>query len=440
MHLEAGQSFLLLTQGCKVNQYETQAIREAWLRQGLREVHSTDQADVVLINSCAVTERAVLDLGKLVRNLGSSKPAPWIVITGCAVEADQERVKNLPGVKAVIAQRNKAQLAQFDSCSQPLAPPDQDIFPNLDISNYYRARAVLKIQDGCSHGCTYCIIPQTRGASVSRKPEAVLAEARRLLTTGIRELSLCGINLRHYGRDLQPRQDFWNLLYTVDKALSPEWLGQARLRLSSLEPSDLNAKALETLKACQLISPHLHISLQSGSKDVLRRMGRGHYGPEDIFSFLEGLRAVWPVFGLGADIITGFPGETEELFAQTQDVVRRLPLTYAHIFPYSERPGTAAAKFSGSVPGHIRRQRAKDLRALVSTKRQVFLRSLLHQTMTVVPENNNQGVNEFYIECQIKGPFCPPRQPILVRANALGQTGLVVSPLSTPTNTPGTTP
>ena len=423
MGREPGQLFYLATQGCKVNQYESQALRESFLADGLMETHDPALADMVLVNSCAVTERAVLDLAKLVRGFAALSPRPRIVVAGCAVEADRERILAFEAVDEVIAQRDKATLGRHGEEAGP--------FPSLRISDYNRSRAVIKVQDGCSHGCTYCIIPSTRGRSVSREPREVVAEAGRLLEAGIRELSLCGINLRHYGRDLSPRMDFWDLLAAVDTALAPRWAGRARLRIGSLEPADLHAKALETLAASRLMSPHLHLSLQSGSPEVLRRMGRGHYGPEDIFGFLDELGKVWPVYGLGADFIAGFPGETEAHARETLDVVERLPLTYAHVFPYSERPGTPAATFKGSVPGHVRRERAKALREVVERKRAAFLHRLLGlASMNVVLEDGGTGMNELYVECAVEGAAPGhARELVAVRAVRVARSGLIVRPL-----------
>jgi len=413
MRREPGQLFFLTTQGCKVNQYESQSIREALVADGLMETHDPSLADIVLINSCAVTERAVLDLAKLVRGFATADPKPWIVVAGCAVEADRERILALCLVDEVIAQKDKAALVRMGE------PPAA--FPALSISGYNRARGVIKVQDGCSHGCTYCIIPATRGRSVSRPPAEVIDEAVRLLDSGIREISLCGINLRHYGRDLPETTDFWDLLAQVDQALSPRWAGRARLRLGSLEPGDLNAKALSTLAQSRLMTPHLHISLQSGSPEVLRRMGRGHYGLEQIFAFLHDLRDIWPVFGLGADLIAGFPGESQTHADETLQVIKRLPLSYAHVFPYSERPGTPAALFKGAVPGHLRRERAKALRREVGRKRADFLRELLKlPVMDVVLEEGGTGVNEFYVECSISD--APPQARELLRVIPTGLT------------------
>ncbi len=173
------------------------------------------------------------------------------------------------------------------------------------------------------------------------------------------------------------------------------------------------------------MTPHLHISLQSGSPEVLRRMGRGHYGPEEIFDFLEGLREIWPAFGLGADLITGFPGETQKHTRETLEVVKRLPLSYAHVFPYSERPGTPAALFKDSVPGHIRRERAKALRQEVALKRAAFLRDLLQlPAMEVALEENGTGMNEFYVECTVSDAPSHTRELLRVVPTGLSSSGL----------------
>lgn len=415
MRHDPGQFFFIATQGCKVNQYESQAIRESLVADGLMETADQALADIVLINSCAVTERAVLDLTKLVRSFATLDPKPWIVVAGCAVEADRERILGMGLVDEVITQKEKAGLGR------------KGAGPAVSISGYNRARGVIKVQDGCSHGCTYCIIPSTRGKSVSRPPEDVIAEASRLLESGIREISLCGINLRHYGRDLSPAKDFWDLLAQVDRALAPRWEGRARLRLGSLEPGDLSAKALSTLAESRLMTPHLHISLQSGSPEVLRRMGRGHYGPEEIFIFLDGLESIWPVFGLGADLIAGFPGETQRHADETLAVVKRLPLSYAHVFPYSERPGTPAARFKDVVPGHVRRERAKALRGEVARKRTDFLGRLLEfPAMSVALEDGGTGMNEFYVECTVSDAPSKAYELLRVAPSGLTSAGLRV--------------
>lgn len=489
-------SFYLATLGCKVNQYESHALREAWSARGWQEAERPEQAEVILVNSCAVTARAVADVRNAVRRLHRAAPESAIIVTGCAAEVLEKELADLPGVRAVIGQSRKEELLA-DFRGRVLAPEDfrsvkahsgahsaapvlekkkgrgAAPFPAFAVSGYDRSRAVLKVQDGCSHGCTYCIVPLARGRARSRTAEDSLSEARRLLAAGFREIVISGVNLRQYGRDLPgtsgrgdaPGDDFWDLLAWLDRELGPEWAGQARLRVSSLEPGQLGSKALDVLGASRMAAPHLHLSLQSGSPSVLRRMGRGHYDPATLPEFFARLRTVWPVFGLGADLLTGFPGESEAEFREGLELCQALPLTYAHVFPYSRRPGTAAAAMDGQLPPALKKERAAALRAMVRDKKQAFLHSLLGQPlMRVVFEDRGEppgddaagngsgddaagekgakpeatapafwrGVNEFYADCRLdaantegvsNAPPLPrvltPVRPVRVEADAL---------------------
>jgi MiaB/RimO family radical SAM methylthiotransferase len=306
-------------------------------------------------------------------------------------QADKHLLRDHPGLTSI------SELRAEKTISRP--------FPNFSIAGYKRTRGVIKIQDGCSHGCTYCIIPSTRGRSVSREPQEILDEIERLFLAGVYEISLCGINLRHFGRDLHPVTDLWELLEAIEKRFGPAWRSRARVRLSSLEPSELTNKGLKALKMSSLVCPHLHISLQSGSPQILRRMGRGHYSPEMVLDFVDRLRQIWPVFALGADIITGFPGETPEHFQETLACVRQLPLTYAHVFPYSERPGTPAALFEDQVSHTERTTRAAAIRAVVEEKKQNFIRSLAQDsTLDVIFEDGIKGMSQFYVPCLLTSP------------------------------------
>ncbi len=422
------QKFYVSTMGCKINQYESEALSEAWRALGLIETQAPEDAQVLLVNSCAVTSRAVGDLRALLRRLRKASPGARIVVTGCAAQVLGPELAALPGVDEVVSQDRKAELlsgpfghvVSFEGVSLVSAVAPRP-FPPFQIAAFRRARAVVKVQDGCSHGCTYCIVPLTRGPSVSREPGEVLSEMRRLLEAGYRELVLSGVNLRQYGRDLAQQQDFWDLLSRVERELAPEWAGRARLRLSSVEPGQLTAKALDVLGASRLVAPHLHLSLQSGDPEVLRRMGRGHYRPERVLEFLGGLRGIWPRLGLGADLLTGFPGETAAQFENTCAFVRALPLTYAHVFPFSSRPGTPAAEWPDLLPKDERTVRAARLRGLAEAKRRAFNRELaaLPRLLVLVEHGSVQkggqkgGVCEFYAPCvvrpgnQASGPFAP---------------------------------
>ncbi len=415
------QTFYTLTLGCKINQYETQAIIEAFQAQGRVLVGDPARAGLILVNSCAVTANAVNDLRQAVRRLHRENPAAEIVVTGCAAQVLGQELADLPGVARVVAQERKAELL-----GRAVAPGWQP----FAISGFGRARPVLKVQDGCSHRCTYCVVPLARGRSVSREPGEVLAEAARLLDAGYRELILSGVNLRQYGADLAGTPDFWDLLAALERELAPRWAGRARLRLSSLEPGQLGDKALETLAGSRLVCPHLHLSLQSGDAEILRRMGRGHYRPGQALEFTTRLKEVWPVFGLGADLLVGFPGETEAHFANTLSLARDLPLSYAHVFPYSPRPGTAAAEMPGQVAPEDKKSRAARLRAATSAKKRAFVKALSagREFSVLVEEAGGEGLSEHYAPCRVLGG-APVRALVRVRAAGLEAGRVLAEPL-----------
>lgn len=415
-------TFALVTHGCKVNQYESHSLREAWTARGLIETGVAD-AQTVCINTCAVTAGATADARAAVRRAHRENPDAAILVTGCSAQAMGKEFWRMDGVTMVVPQRQKTCLLRsgetllpggcmHEDCGGDAATP---VYPPFTIMEYDRSRAVLKAQDGCSHRCTYCIVPLTRGPSRSRKPAETVAEARRLLEAGFRELVLNGINLAQYGRDFADAHDFWDLAALLERELAPEWSGTARIRLSSLEPGQLDRKALDTLGDSALIAPHLHISLQSGSGKVLRRMGRGHYAPDVLHGFCEDLRDAFPRFGLGADILSGFPGETEADASETEALCRAVPFTYAHVFPYSRRPGTPAATWPDQVDPDVRKERAARLRDIFAAKKEAFLTECLDlPSVCVACESATDaegrpvgGVNEFYGDCR----FAPGAAP-----------------------------
>ncbi|CCH50472.1 MiaB/RimO family radical SAM methylthiotransferase [Pseudodesulfovibrio piezophilus] len=398
-------TFYTATLGCKINQYETRAIGEAWVRdlsgEQALEVESAESANLILVNSCAVTANAVADLRQTVRRFHRQNPEAEIIITGCAAQVMPEELSKLPGVVSVVPQQEKARLLAGPKRAGDHREPDSRFAP-FSISGYGRARAVVKVQDGCSHHCTYCIVPLARGKSVSRPIGEVVDEVGRLLAGGFREFILSGINLRHYGRGLPEKTDFWDLVIRLESEFGLDWTGRARFRISSVEPGQLDNKAFDVLSQSRMVCPQLHLSLQSGDPEVLKRMGRGHYSPESAIRFMERLSTAWPERGLGADLITGFPGETEAQFENTMELCRHLPLTYGHVFPYSERPGTRAIDLDGSVPVPVRKERAARLRALVNAKKKAFLSHLLtlKQLNILVQDDSGRGVSEFYTACR----------------------------------------
>lgn len=435
------RTFHLLTFGCKVNQYETQALREAWLAAGAVETDSPALADVVCINTCAVTMQAVSDARKAVRRIRREAPQARLLLTGCAAakvtadDTERAALMALPGIEAVYAPALKPDLLTLFGSPKPdtdvpFQPNTANAYPPFAISDFRRSRPVLKVQDGCTQGCAYCIVPLTRGPSRSRPPEDSLAELRRLLATGFREIMISGINLRQYSQhnaDGQ-RENFWDLLRLLDSSLAPEWAGRARLRLSSIDPAQLDAHALDVLHSTRLVCPHMHLSLQSGSPSVLHSMGRGHYTPERVLECVGELTRIWPVMALGADLISGFPGETDAEHSETLDLVRALPLSYAHVFPYSERPGTRAATLPSSVSGDVRRARAAALRGIISIKHRNFQEKLVGSDCLMAMEPNGHGVNELYVSCRPEIPIPHRRELVPVTVVGTEKDGLLVRP------------
>jgi MiaB/RimO family radical SAM methylthiotransferase len=408
-------AFQIHTFGCKVSQYESQAIREHWLELGGYEEDAPSRADVILVASCAVTAEAVADARQAVRRLGRQAPQARVVVSGCAADAAREDFR-LPGVRAVIPQIHKGRLLSFHPLDIDSAmaggPPDAS-FPPFRIAGFRRARPILKVQDGCSQGCAYCIVPLARGPSRSREPGEIMDEARRLLAAGYREIVVSGINLRQYRYG---RENFWKLLRQLETGLAPRWAGRARLRLSSLDPAQLDAEGLECLEACRLLCPHLHLSLQSGSPSVLRRMRRDPLQPERMPDVMAAVRRFWPVFGLGADILTGFPGETADETEDTLAMLAGLPLTYAHVFPWSPRPGTEAAGMPDALPKGLRQERAAMARAVVEPKRRAFLRAqaaLPEFRLALDGKGSVRGVNEYYAPCRVEGEISLPGGALL---------------------------
>lgn len=436
-------TFYILTQGCKINQYESQALAETWMARGAQPAEELEQADVVVINSCAVTDKAVQDLRKMLRRCRRKNPWALMTVTGCAAQMCPQDMGDLSDVQGVIAQEKKAAMADWPPGNWPASvveglPNRDQSFPALEISRFPRARPVVKVEDGCSHGCTYCIVPLTRGPAKSRPAEEVAAETERLLINGYRELIISGINLAQYQSQ---KMDFWDLIHYLQNRLAPQWQGTARLRLSSLDPSQLGSKALTVLADSKMLCPHLHLSMQSASPKILQAMGRSHYHPEQVGAFVHALRGVWPLFALGGDFLVGFPGETEEDRQGTEKWFTAQPFTYAHVFAYSPRPGTPAAQAKKPVQAEVKKERSQRLRELAAAKGREFARHLLAASslkVLVEEENPGRGRCEYYVPCSfVRRPGAEVRDlvsalPVQVEGASLAVQRTSVMDLSTP--------
>jgi threonylcarbamoyladenosine tRNA methylthiotransferase MtaB len=355
------------TVGCKLNQYETSDLERQFRERGWGVAAFGAPADVVVVNTCTVTGRSDARCRAALRKARRDAPGATVVATGCLAQAQPAAVAGLPEVDLVLGNREKTAIfAHLDAAGKPRgarvaadAHAAGAPWPFTTLRAFPgHTRAFVKIQDGCDARCAYCIVPQARGPNRSLAAADVVAQVGALVDAGYREVVLTGVHLGTWGRDLRPRATLAGLL-----ARLVELPGLERLRLSSIEPTEFTPELLALLAATPKVCPHLHVPLQSGSAAVLRAMGRP-YGPEAFAALVGTLAATLPSPAIGADLIAGFPGETEEDFAQTVRLVRSLPLTYLHVFPYSRRPGTAAAAMGGQVPPGDRERRAAALREL----------------------------------------------------------------------------
>jgi threonylcarbamoyladenosine tRNA methylthiotransferase MtaB len=381
------------TFGCRANQYDSEAVRAMIEASGGTVVGEASEADVAIFNSCAVTSEAEADLRASVRR--TALPS---IVMGCAAARDDGTIAALPGVRAVVAAADLEALAH----SLDLSPLTSRLSPAVQSSS----RALLRVQDGCDEHCTFCATTQARGANRSRTPDALVAESAALAATHP-EIVITGIHIGTYGTDLG----------TTLGALMERLIGEVpelRFRLTSIEATEIDATLHRLFAASpRRLAPHVHAPLQSGSDRVLKRMGRHWYTAQTYRAAVERLAAsVGPVFALSGDVITGFPGETEADHAATVAMVRALPFTALHVFPYSERPGTAAVKFTAPVRGDVARARAAELRAVAAEKASAYAATRVGGPADVVVIGDGpkrHGLTEDYLSVQLADPTIPRR-------------------------------
>jgi threonylcarbamoyladenosine tRNA methylthiotransferase MtaB len=415
------------TLGCRLNQVDSQEIQAALEARGFQTVAPDEPADVVVVNTCTVTARAELSDRQAIHRAVRRSPSSRVVVTGCWAQTDSDKVARLPGVDLVVGNADKARLPELlhrllDGAA--VARPwqqvsdvrEQRILPPAPLATGGRSRAFVKIQEGCQHRCAFCIVPLARGLSRSRAPEVVLDQVRQLVEAGHREIVLTGIDVGHYGADLSPRTTLATLLRSVVDLPGPH-----RVRLSSILPAYFSPELLEVITGSKRVAPHLHIPLQSGSDRVLRRMRRP-YTVAMYRGLVERLVGTIPGLGLGSDVIAGFPGETDDDFARTTELVAELPFTYLHVFPYSERRGTEAMKLDGSLPPAVVQTRSRRLRRLAFDKSLAFRQALIGTMHEVfVLERRERlggglvGLTGNYVEVSVDGPDALKRQLVHVR-------------------------
>jgi len=428
--------------GCRATQADGAAIERQFLDQGLRPVPDSAEADIVVINTCTVTAQADRDARAAIRRLYRQNPERQIIVTGCYAQRAPQEVAALPGVSRVIGNSHKHELAKLirQTSFVPLSELAKervfvsDIFAHTELlaapvfdSANQRTRPNLKVQDGCDNRCSFCIIPSVRGHSRSLPLAEVIREVNALVEAGYREVVISGINLGRWGRDLHdPRRDsrprlsgraqlagastgaketvpysfasdttelssaarsyrFENLIHAILAQTPLE-----KLRISSVEPMDWSNQLIALMAESTRIAKHAHVPLQSGSDSVLRRMHR-RYRPWHYREKIEKIRAAMPTAAIGADVMVGFPAETDAEFEDTRRIIEELPFTYLHVFTYSARPGTPAAALPNQTPLHVARERNRILRDLAGEKHGLFMRSFIGKTIEAITLNTHVG-------------------------------------------------
>lgn len=395
------------TFGCKANQYDTERMRQELRARGARTVEGWTDAEVCVVNTCTVTNKADAEARRFVRRLRRENPRARIVVAGCSAVLRASEYRAQEAVDRVVEGHDPVGVAEAAADGVPVRIELRTSLDRIDtepvggeLLRYRRgaSRGWLKIQDGCDRKCSFCATRLARGESRSRDPAEVTAEARLLARTHP-ELVLTGIHIGHYGRDLEPS---WTLSRLVARLL--EELPQVRLRLGSVEATEVDDLLLELLATSGgRLAPHLHMPLQSGSDQVLRRMRRWHTREQYRSRALE-IAERMGALGLGADVITGFPGETDEDHARTRALIEELPFTYLHVFPFSPRDGTVAAELGDAVTQRIAGERARELRTLAQGKGAEYRRGRVGEPATVVLEGEGgTGLTGDYLRVEVRG-------------------------------------
>jgi threonylcarbamoyladenosine tRNA methylthiotransferase MtaB len=439
--------------GCRATQADGAALERQFLERGLERAGAVREAEIVVLNTCTVTEGADKDARASIRRLQRLNPDCRILVTGCYAQRAPEELAALPGVTWVVGNSHKHQaaeiatsssagfvsLAQLSGECDPQIPPfrterERVGHPNVVVGDIFahtellaapvfeaaneRTRPNLKVQDGCDNRCSFCVIPYVRGQSRSLPMERVLAEVRTLVAAGYREVVISGINLGRWGRDLESSSQLSVLSSQLEPATHVRRLeglirvildqtSLQKLRISSVEPMDWSDKLIELVASSGRIAKHAHVPMQSGSDAVLRRMHR-KYRPWHYREKILKIRAAMPTAAIGADVMVGFPGETEAEFDETRRMVEELPFTYLHVFTYSARPGTPAAQQPGQVPVIVARDRNRALREIASKKRAAFMRLLVGTVVEAITLQSGgadftEALTENYLKMRLSG-------------------------------------
>ena len=385
------QSVYLHTLGCKLNFAETTSIGRQFIDKGYEIVRSPEAADIFILNTCTVTENAEKECRKLIRRTLRSNPETYVAVTGCYAQLRPEEIASIEGVDVVLGAKEKFRifdhLRSFEKrrttlvLSNPIEEAT-DFHLATSESSLGRTRAFLKVQDGCDYNCSFCTIPDARGESRSGTIQQIVSEAVSLSQRGFLELILSGVNVGDFGR--KNCSSFYDLL----RALDENGDVTARIRISSIEPNLLTDEIISLVAGSDKFCDHFHVPMQSGSPKILKLMQR-RYNREHYRSRVERIKSLAPSASVGADVIVGFPGETDFDFSETREYINSLDLSYLHVFTYSERPGTKAAAMGDVVDMHARRERNEQLRMLSAKKQRAFCQTQLGQIADVILEGRS---------------------------------------------------
>ena len=398
------------TLGCKLNFSETSTIARNLKDSGYQKVEFTDSANVYVINTCSVTANADKECRTIVKNAMKANPDGFVVVVGCYAQLKPQEIAEMEGVDLVLGAAEKFNIAEY---LDDINKKEETIVHSCEIeeADFYvgsysigdRTRAFLKVQDGCDYKCTYCTIPLARGISRSDTVENVIKNANEIAQKGIKEIVLTGVNIGDYGKgefgNKKHEHTFLELVQELDHVEAIE-----RIRISSIEPNLLKNETIDFVSKSNRFVPHFHIPLQSGSDEILKKMKR-RYLSNLYLDRVTKIREVMQSACIGVDVIVGFPGETEEIFMETYNFLNELPISYLHVFTYSERDNTEAIEFEGVVEQGERKRRNKMLRILSEKKRQAFYQSQLNSTQKVLWEHDNKegkmfGFTENYVKVQ----------------------------------------
>ena len=412
--------FTITTLGCKVNQYESEVIAQYLIGAGWSAARSGENADLFLINTCAVTQKASMQSRQAIRKAIRSHPNACIVVTGCYAEVEPDEIKKINGVHYIIGHADKHKIPEIIIDGKENESPTPEFYPltiRHDIKQEHkfqptlvtgssgnRTRPLLKIQDGCDNFCTYCIVPYARGRSRSMPLETVLANIKLLKMSGYREVVLSGIDLGRYGLDLVLPTTLSDLLKQIN-FLQPI----DRVRLSSIEPNEITEDIISIVADSDIFCHHFHIPLQSGDDHILKRMHR-HYSRSFFRDMVIRIHEMIPDAAIGVDTLIGFPGETEKAFENTYSLIEKLPVTYLHVFPFSGRKGTPANSYPDKVPSQVIKDRCLKMREMGNNKKMEFYKKLIGKKVQLLIEGTRsrstghlKGITSNYVPVFVSG-------------------------------------